>query len=160
MNTRWIDKVVLVLGLGESGLAMAAWLSRCGARLRIADSRPNPPGRADLARLAPGAECVFAPFDAALLDGVDTVAISPGLDPRMPLMVEARARGLSVTGEMELLAQALRDLDQRTSTRIIAITGTNGKTTTTALTGAMVSVRSTPPAKRAAAPARSMAMRV
>ena len=137
MDTRWRDKMVLVLGLGESGLAMAAWLSRCGARLRIADSRPNPPGASDLAQLAPGADCVFVPFGPALLDGVELVAISPGLDPRMPLVAEARARGLAITGEMELLATALRDLGQRDNTRIIAITGTNGKTTTTALAGAM-----------------------
>ncbi|MBX3687222.1 MAG: UDP-N-acetylmuramoyl-L-alanine--D-glutamate ligase [Rhodocyclaceae bacterium] len=137
MNTQWRDKQVLVLGLGESGLAMAAWLSRCGARLRVADSRPAVPRSAELARVAPGADCVLGPFDASLLDGVNAVAISPGLDPRMPLVDRARSLGLAITGEMELLALALRELGVRQQTRIIAITGTNGKTTTTALAGDM-----------------------
>ena len=137
MNTQWRDKQVLVLGLGESGLAMAAWLSRCGARLRVADSRPAVPRRRRT-----GARCAWRrlcsrPFDASLLDGVNAVAISPGLDPRMPLVDRARSLGLAITGEMELLALALRELGVRQQTRIIAITGTNGKTTTTALAGDM-----------------------
>ena len=130
-------KHVLVLGLGESGLAMALWLARIGARLTVADSRANPPGVADLDKGAPGAKKVFGPFDAALLEGVDLLALSPGLSPNEAVVVEARARGIPVTGEIELFAQALRDLDWRDKTRVIAITGTNGKTTTTTLVGEM-----------------------
>lgn len=137
MNDRWRDKTVLVLGLGESGLAMARWLARAGARLRIADTRPNPPGASRVQQEMPGARCSFGPFAPSLLDGIDALAISPGLDPRMALVVEARGRGLPVTGEMSLFAAALDDLEARAGCRILAITGTNGKTTTTALAGAM-----------------------
>ncbi|MCB1888849.1 MAG: UDP-N-acetylmuramoyl-L-alanine--D-glutamate ligase [Rhodocyclaceae bacterium] len=137
MSHAWKDKSVLVLGLGESGLAMARWLAREGARVTVADSRDAPPGADRLQRELPTARTAFGPFAPSLLDGTEAVAISPGLDPRMPLVAEARSRGLAITGEMALLARALDDLSARDACRILAITGTNGKTTTTALAGEM-----------------------
>ncbi len=130
-------KHVLVLGLGESGLAMARWCAGQGARVRVVDSRAEPPGVAILREDAPLAEIVTGAYDAAVLDGVDLVAVSPGLDPRVGVIAEARRRGLPVTGEMSLLADALEALGVRAQTRVLAITGTNGKTTTTALTAAL-----------------------
>jgi len=132
------NELTLVLGLGESGLAMARWLARQGVPLRVADSRETPPGIDRLRELAPAAEIVTGPFTDALLDGVGRIAISPGLDPRQPLMQAARARGIPVTGEMEIFVEALRSLGVREQTQVIAITGTNGKTTTTTLAGEMV----------------------
>ena len=130
-------KHVLVLGLGESGLAMARWCALRGARVRVADSRTSPPGLDALREDAPLAEIVTGGFGAEVLDGVDLVALSPGLDPRVGVAAEARRRGLPITGEMSLLAEALDELGVRAQTRILAITGTNGKTTTTALTAAL-----------------------
>jgi UDP-N-acetylmuramoylalanine--D-glutamate ligase len=130
-------KLLLVMGLGESGLAMALWCARAGAQLRVADSRSEPPGLAALAAAVPGAELALGPFADALLDGVDAIALSPGLDAREPVLVEARRRGIEVVGEMTLFARALDDLGTRAQTRILAITGTNGKTTTTALCAAL-----------------------
>ncbi|MCK0509321.1 UDP-N-acetylmuramoyl-L-alanine--D-glutamate ligase [Aromatoleum anaerobium] len=130
-------KHVLVLGLGESGLAMARWCALRGARLRVADSRQTPPGLDALRADAPLAEIVAGNFGAEVLRGIDLVALSPGLDPRVGVAAEARRRGLPLTGEMSLLAQALDELGVRAQTRILAITGTNGKTTTTALTAAL-----------------------
>jgi UDP-N-acetylmuramoylalanine--D-glutamate ligase len=127
-------KSVLVLGLGESGLAMAQWLAREGARVRAADSRAEPPHAAELRRTAPGVELV-AGFSERLLDGVELLALSPGLAPTAPVVVEAAARGIPVLGEIELFARALRDLGLREQCQVIAITGTNGKTTTTTLVG-------------------------
>ncbi len=128
---------VLVLGLGESGLAMAHWCARRGARLRVADTRAEPPGLAALKAAAPAAEIVLGPFAEGLLEGVEVVAVSPGLDARLPVLVEARRRGLPLVGEMALFASALGELGARTATSILAVTGTNGKTTTTALTAAL-----------------------
>ena len=130
-------KHVLVLGLGESGLAMARWCALRGARLRVADSRTAPPGLDALRADAPLAEIVTGSFGAEVLDGIECIALSPGLDPRTGVAAEARRRGLPLTGEMSLLAQALDELGVRKQTRILAITGTNGKTTTTALTAAL-----------------------
>ena len=130
-------KHVLVLGLGESGLATARWCALRGARVRVADSRATPPGLDALREDAPLAEVVTGEFGAEVLDGIELVALSPGLDPRVGVAAEARRRGLPITGEMSLLAQALLELGVRAQTRVLAITGTNGKTTTTALTAAL-----------------------
>jgi UDP-N-acetylmuramoylalanine--D-glutamate ligase len=128
-------KHVLVLGLGESGLACALWCARNGARMRVADTRAAPPYLAELRRRAATADFRPGEFDKALLDGIDLLVLSPGLSPGMLAVIHARAAGIPVVGEIELFAWALDDLNVRRDTRVIAITGTNGKTTTTALTG-------------------------
>ena len=132
------SELTLVLGLGESGLAMARWLAGQGGALRVADSRSVPPGVDRLRTEVPAAEIVVGSFALDLLDGVSRIAISPGVDPRQPLVATARQRGIPVVGEMDLLVEALEALDVRAQTKIIAITGTNGKTTTTTLAGEMV----------------------
>jgi UDP-N-acetylmuramoylalanine--D-glutamate ligase len=129
---------VLVLGLGESGLAVARWCDRQGARVTVLDSRPNPPSANALADRVPAAEFITSrfdeQFDKRLLDGVHLLALSPGLSGGLMAVFHARAAGIPVVGEIELFAWALRDLELRDRCRILAITGTNGKTTTTALT--------------------------
>jgi UDP-N-acetylmuramoylalanine--D-glutamate ligase len=133
--------MVLVLGLGESGLAMARWCSRQGCRLRVADTREAPPSLAGLETHGIEAEFIAGPFSPALLDGgIELVALSPGLSPLaqdlVPLIAQAQARGIPVWGELELFAQALRHLGESGyAPKVIAITGTNGKTTTTSMTG-------------------------
>lgn len=133
-------KKTLVLGLGESGLAMARWLARCGASVRVADTRAEPQRLPALRESVPGAEFVAGAFAASLLDGVDFVAVSPGLTPLRELAEinpAAAAAGIPVWGEIELFAQALAHLKQERgyAPKVIAITGTNGKTTVTSLTG-------------------------
>ncbi|MCK9284784.1 MAG: UDP-N-acetylmuramoyl-L-alanine--D-glutamate ligase [Rhodocyclaceae bacterium] len=125
---------VLVLGLGESGLAMARWCVRSGARVRVADTRQEPPFKAALEHSLGGVEFVAGEFDKRLLDSIDLVALSPGLSGGLMVVIHARANGIPVVGEIELFAAALRNAGVRPQTRVIAITGTNGKTTTTALT--------------------------
>ena len=90
----WKGKTVLVLGLGESGLAMALWLHRQGARVRVADSRSEPPFAAELQRSAPGAALLAGPFNEALIDGVGLVGLSPGLSRTEPAVAEAAPRAL------------------------------------------------------------------
>lgn len=132
------SELTLVLGLGESGLAMARWLAGQGVALRVADSRAAPPGVDRLRSEVPSAEVVMGAFSTTLLDGVSRIAISPGVDPRQPLVQAAKAQGIPVVGEMDLLVDALTRLGVRGRTQIIAISGTNGKTTTTTLAGEMV----------------------
>jgi UDP-N-acetylmuramoylalanine--D-glutamate ligase len=133
-------KTALVLGLGESGLAIALWLARCGARVRVADTRAEPARLPALRAAVPDADFVAGPFAAELLDGVDFVAVSPGLAPDRELAgiaPAAAARHVPLWGEIELFAQALAALkaEQGYDPKVIAITGTNGKTTVTSLTG-------------------------
>ncbi|CAJ0770501.1 UDP-N-acetylmuramoylalanine--D-glutamate ligase [Ralstonia chuxiongensis] len=136
--------VVLVLGLGESGLAMARWCARHGAQVRVADTREAPANLPTLRAHVPDAEFVSGPFAVSLLDDVTLVAISPGLSPLdanvAALLNAASERSVPVWGEIELFARALAGLKtaQGYTPRVLAITGTNGKTTTTALTGALV----------------------
>jgi UDP-N-acetylmuramoylalanine--D-glutamate ligase len=131
---------VLVLGLGESGLACARWCAQAGARVRVADTRTLPPYLDELKRRVAGADFRPGEFDKDLLDGIDLLALSPGLSGGLMVVIHARAAGIPVLGEIELFAQALREMNADRPNMsnvppVLAITGTNGKTTTTALTG-------------------------
>ncbi len=122
-------KRVLVVGLGESGLAMAKWLHRQGALVRVADSRDNPPNVDALQRVAPGAELIAGPFVEAPFAAADLVALSPGVPKATPVIAAVDRK---IVSEIELFAAGVRA--QVPGSKIIAITGSNGKTTTTALT--------------------------
>ena len=122
-------KRVLVVGLGESGLAMAKWLHRQGALVRVADSRDNPPNVDALQRVAPGAELIAGPFVEAPFAAADLVALSPGVPKATPVIAAVDRK---IVSEIELFAAGVRE--QVPDSKIIAITGSNGKTTTTALT--------------------------
>lgn len=129
--TRLQDKSVLVIGLGETGLSLARWLSVQGAHVRVADSRANPPGLDVLRRDCPQAEIRSGSFDDSLLQGIDLIAISPGVSLAEPFVQRAVARGIPVEGDIELFAQQLASCS--TLPRVIAITGANGKTTVTSM---------------------------
>ena len=135
---------VLILGLGQSGLAMARWCARCGAQVTVADTRAQPPQLETLQRELPAVRFVHGTLDAALVLGTDVRAVfkSPGLTPAevAPVMQAARAQGLWVGGELSLFAQALTELKASNSysPQLLAVTGTNGKTTVTSLTGQLV----------------------
>jgi UDP-N-acetylmuramoylalanine--D-glutamate ligase len=128
------NKHVLVLGLGETGLSLVRWLSAQGARVRIADSRNFPPGLESLRAQFPLADVRCGFFRSELLDDVDLVAISPGVPVAEPLVQRAMERKIPVVGDIELFA---RDLPKEGTPKIIAITGSNGKTTVTSMIGAM-----------------------
>ena len=108
------DLPVLVLGLGASGLAMARWCARHGAQVTVADTRDAPPALATLQAEWPAVRFVGGPLTAALVEGTPIRAVyrSPGLTPATiaPVVDAARAIGLPVGGELDLFAQALRDL--------------------------------------------------
>jgi len=138
----YAGKKALVLGLGESGLAMARWLACCGAFVRVADTRENPDRLAILKQEVPQAEFKGGAFAESLIDGMDIIAVSPGLRPNQDLAEirwAAQKAGILLWSEIELFAQALTFLKQNHgyAPNIIAITGTNGKTTVTSLTGKM-----------------------
>jgi UDP-N-acetylmuramoylalanine--D-glutamate ligase len=145
-------KNALVLGLGETGLSMARYLARRGACVRVADTRDDPPGLAALGAKVPQAELVLGSYRDVAFAGIDLIAISPGVPLATPQVRAAAAQGVPVVGDIELFAQALRAGDDGTRSprdhavqasppsaqpQVLAITGTNGKTTVTALAGAM-----------------------
>ena len=138
------DATVLVLGLGESGLAMARWCAVAGATVRVWDSREQPPHEATLAEHVPNAQRQRGPLGDEAFAGVQLILKSPGLSPSderiaAPL-ARAVATGIPVQGELDLFARALADLkaERGYAPKVLAVTGTNGKTTTTALTAMLI----------------------
>ncbi len=135
---------VLVLGLGESGLAMARWAARSGASVRVWDSRESPPNAAALREHVPFAQLFSGPLEADAIAAGTLVLKSPGLaptDPRIAApLAAAVARGATLLNELDLFTRALADLKaaQDYAPKVIAITGTNGKSTTTAMAAQLI----------------------
>ena len=135
---------ILILGLGASGLAMARWCARAGAEVTVADTRDAPPQLAVLQAEWPAVRFVPGPFAAHLVEGTSVRAVfrSPGLSPEAvaPVVNAAQAMGLWQGGELSLFTAALMDLKASCGyqPQVLAITGTNGKTTVTSLTGQLV----------------------
>ena len=134
----WSGARVGVVGLGDSGLAMARWLVDQGAEVRICDSRVTPPRLAEWQREHPQARFSGGTFelrDSDWLDGLDCLAWSPGLSPYLgpsaALAALVRERAIPVVGEIELFCRAIAQEPE--APRVITITGTNGKTTTSCL---------------------------
>jgi UDP-N-acetylmuramoylalanine--D-glutamate ligase len=143
METSLANRHVLVLGLGASGLAMARWCAARGAQVTVADTREAPPELPTLREELPQARFVSGAFDASLLDGEVTFVLrSPGLSPLQLEAVTgpARERAVRVGGELSLFADALAELGTQRgyAPQVLAVTGTNGKTTVTSLTGQLV----------------------
>ena len=135
MKNEWQGKSVLVLGLGDTGLSALRWLAKRGARLSAADTRAAPPSLGAFRAEFPGVGLALGPLDEALLAGVDTVVASPGLALREPFLRAAIARGMEVVGDVEIFGRALARLER--GPRLLGVTGTNGKSTVTALAAAM-----------------------
>jgi len=129
---RYAGRNVVVLGAGLTGLSLARYLVREGARVRVADTRPQPPLAGALAAALPDVPLVTGPLTEATFAGADLVAISPGVAKDQPAIAAAVARGVELAGDIELFARALPP-----EQKVLAITGSNGKTTVTALTGAL-----------------------
>jgi UDP-N-acetylmuramoylalanine--D-glutamate ligase len=117
----------LIVGLGATGLAVARHLSALGASVRIIDSRASPPALRELKQNVPAADVVLETLDPRWLEGIARVVLSPGVATDIPLIAAAQARGIPVDSEIELFAQAAR-------APVIAVTGSNGKSTVTTLT--------------------------
>ncbi|OSZ64753.1 UDP-N-acetylmuramoyl-L-alanine--D-glutamate ligase [Hydrogenophaga sp. IBVHS2] len=140
------DQNVLILGLGISGLAMARWCTRQGARVTVADTRPAPPQLQALRERCPQAGFVAGPLDGTLMqrEAWTLVARSPGLSPDSLAVARewTATHGVPLLGELDLFAQALQALGRREEQpyrpQVLAITGTNGKTTVTSLTGLLL----------------------
>jgi UDP-N-acetylmuramoylalanine--D-glutamate ligase len=138
------NQSVLILGLGDSGLAMARWCVRNGAQVQVVDTRAEPPHLAALRAELPQVKFVHGAFEANLVEGQEVRAVfkSPGLSPESvaPVWNAAVAAGLWVGTELTLFAQALSDLQTSMAyhPKVLAITGTNGKTTVTSLTGQLL----------------------
>ena len=122
----------VVLGLGLTGFSLARHLAARGAQVRVADTREAPPFAAKLAMALPDVPVATGPFTAATFAGADLVAISPGIAKGESTIAAAVANGAELVGDIELFARALPP-----EQKVLAITGSNGKSTVTALAGAL-----------------------
>ncbi|MBO8128610.1 MAG: UDP-N-acetylmuramoyl-L-alanine--D-glutamate ligase [Peptococcaceae bacterium] len=126
----WIDKKVLVIGAGKTGRAVSGFLAAKGARVTLTDKKTA--GELDLkASDLPGIRLALGSYANVKPGQWDLVVTSPGVPPEVPPLIQARQHGIKITGEVELAWLHCR-------APVIAITGTNGKTTTTALVGEML----------------------
>jgi UDP-N-acetylmuramoylalanine--D-glutamate ligase len=122
----------VVLGAGRSGLASARFLAGLGRPVLLTDHRPGPDADLELDLAHRGIPGVWGSHPLALLDACGELIISPGISRSLPFVAEALKRGIPVIGEIELAHRHLRT--RADGSRVLAVTGTNGKSTTTDLT--------------------------
>ncbi len=126
-------KRVLVVGLGRSGVASALFLEEKGARVTVSDAKTEDQLRGEIPKLLDrGIAVETGGHGERTFQQQDLIVVSPGVPGDVPLLAQARQRGIPVIGEIELASRFLKG-------HIVAITGSNGKTTTTALTGEVIS---------------------
>jgi UDP-N-acetylmuramoylalanine--D-glutamate ligase len=124
---------VLVVGLGKTGMSCARFLARRGAAVAVTDTRLEPPGLEAIRRELPDVALFLGGFDRSAFAAAELVVVSPGVSVEEPAIREARARGVPVLGDVELFARSAQ-------APVAAITGSNGKSTTTMLLGEMARI--------------------
>ncbi len=124
------DNFRIVVGLGKSGMSLVRFLARQGVPFAVADTRENPPELASLRAQYPQVEVRCGELDAGFLCRASELYVSPGLSLRTPALVEAAARGVRLSGDIDLFARHAK-------APIVAITGSNAKSTVTTLVGEM-----------------------
>ncbi|SEF88746.1 UDP-N-acetylmuramoyl-L-alanine--D-glutamate ligase [Nitrosomonas ureae] len=130
-------KAVLVLGMGETGLSMVKWLLRQGAKVRAADSRQEPPAWKEMMEKFSEVQVYRGKFEAKILDDIEIIAISPGVPMADPCVQQAIRLGIPVIGDLVFFSWALEQ-SKLPKPKVLAITGSNGKTTVTSMVGAML----------------------
>lgn len=124
------DNFKIVIGLGQTGLACARFLAQKGVSFAVVDSRENPPGADELRSEFPDVELRCGTFDADFLSLANELILSPGVAQREPAIQAAVANGAALSGDIDLFCREI-------SAPIIAITGSNAKSTVTTLVGNM-----------------------
>ena len=130
MDRSFLNKRILIVGLGATGLSCARFLATQGAEIAVTDSRPSPPSLEVLRSELPDVAVFVGGFDPEAFARADCLVVSPGVSVREPLISEARARGVEILGDIEIFAHFAK-------APVIAITGSNGKSTVTTLVAEM-----------------------
>ncbi|MGD8567738.1 MAG: UDP-N-acetylmuramoyl-L-alanine--D-glutamate ligase [Gammaproteobacteria bacterium] len=124
------DKKTVIVGLGKTGLSCARYLVRRGEPFVVVDSRANPPGFKELLTIAPNVDCYVGGLEPFVFEQAEKIIVSPGVSVKESVIAGARQRGASIVGDVALFAQ-------QADAPIVAITGSNGKSTVTTMLDAM-----------------------
>jgi len=124
------DKMKVIVGLGKTGLSCARFLASRNEKFRVVDTRQNPPGLQQLKTECPEFEAELGPFNEETFMNAAQLIVSPGVDQQMPVLRKAIDSGLPVTGDVDMFAREVQ-------APVIAITGSNAKSTVTTLVGEM-----------------------
>ncbi|MCH8499714.1 MAG: UDP-N-acetylmuramoyl-L-alanine--D-glutamate ligase [Marinobacter sp.] len=130
MNLIASDRRTLIVGLGNTGLSCVRYLQSQGREFAVADSRAEPPGLEALQALGSGIQIKCGPFDSQWFAGFNELIVSPGVSIQEPAVRAAAEAGAVIRGDVDLFVEAAQ-------APIVAITGSNGKTTVTTLVGEM-----------------------
>ncbi len=125
-----VENLHVIVGLGATGFSCARHLIAQGATVAVTDSRSNPPQLEEFKKAYPQIVLSLGAIDEVLLNKAQTVIVSPGISLQEPAIAVQIKRGVRVVGDVELFAQAV-------NAPVIAITGTNAKSTVTTLVGMM-----------------------
>ena len=128
---KYNSNLKIIVGLGKTGMSCVRYLAKQGFNLAVVDSRVDPPGLAELRQNFPDIQVYLGGFDEDILSQANELIISPGVALSEPAIAACLKRGIKAIGDIELFARA-------TKTPIVAITGSNGKSTVTSIVGAMV----------------------
>lgn len=131
------SKHALIVGLGKTGASVARYLRQQGYAVAVTDSRAQPPGLERLQQDAPDAAQFLGGFSEVALESADLLVVSPGISPAEPYLQAAQARGLTVIGDIELFARELNARQTFAAVPVLAVTGSNGKSTVATLAGLM-----------------------
>ncbi|MBI1811777.1 MAG: hypothetical protein HYR78_07605, partial [Nitrospirae bacterium] len=132
------DKNILVFGLAESGVGASNLLARFGAKVTVTDSKPKEALIKYVERLLPAVRLSLGGHPDGILRGVDMIVLSPGVPPDIQPLKKAKEMGIRIIGELELAYQVINSKFKIQSSKFLAITGTNGKSTTTTLLNEML----------------------
>ena len=124
------NNAIVIMGMGKTGIACARFLTKQGQNIKVMDNRPNPPSLKTLKQEFPHVPFTMGSFDAQQLASAKEIILSPGLSLQEPALIQAKAQGVPIIGDIELFARYV-------NAPVVAITGSNGKSTVTTLVGEM-----------------------
>jgi len=130
LTTQTENRMKVIVGLGKTGLSCARFLASRGEHFKVVDSRQNPPGLQQLKAEHPGVELELGDFNQETFMNADKLIVSPGVDQQTPAIKKAAESGVQITGDVNIFAREI-------SAPIVAVTGSNAKSTVTTLVGEM-----------------------
>ncbi len=121
----------VIVGLGETGLSCARYFAARGEKFKVADSRQNPPGLAELQQSIPGVECELGGFNEDTFLAAQELVVSPGVSLKTPEIQRAIEHGVAITGDIDIFSKSVR-------APVVGVTGSNGKSTVVEMLAAIL----------------------